>query len=162
MRDHRWLDSIWRRMGSELSVLFLLFSAMGLAATAQIRQPVPPADAVRLVLDAQVAAWNKGDLEKFMAGYWHSPELSFFSGNDKHRGWKETLSRYRQRYQAEGKEMGKLSFTDLEIESPSPDMAWVRGRFKLVMSKETLTGLFTLIFKKLPEGWRIVHDHTSG
>jgi beta-aspartyl-peptidase (threonine type) len=149
-------------MGSELSVLFLLFSAMGLAATAQIRQPVPPADAVRLVLDAQVAAWNKGDLEKFMAGYWHSPELSFFSGNDKHRGWKETLSRYRQRYQAEGKEMGKLSFTDLEIESPSPDMAWVRGRFKLVMSKETLTGLFTLIFKKLPEGWRIVHDHTSG
>jgi beta-aspartyl-peptidase (threonine type) len=139
-----------------------MVSDLGLAGRGKAEQSVEPADAVRQVLDAQVAAWNNGDLEKFMAGYWHSPELSFFSGRDKRRGWEDTLNRYRQRYQAEGKEMGKLSFTDLEIESPAADMAWVRGRFKLVMTKETPTGLFTLIFKKLPEGWRIVHDHTSG
>jgi ketosteroid isomerase-like protein len=162
MTSHRWLGPMSRRIGGGFLILSLFFSALGLAGRGQTEQPVAPADAVRQVLDAQVAAWNKGDLEKFMAGYWHSPELSFFSGNDKRRGWEDTLSRYRQRYQAEGKEMGKLSFTDLEIESPAPDLAWVRGRFKLVMSKEAPTGLFTLIFKKLPEGWRIVHDHTSG
>jgi ketosteroid isomerase-like protein len=161
MTSHRWLRPMSRRMEGEILVLLLLFSTLGLAGHGHTGEPVAPADAVRQVLDAQVAAWNKGDLEKFMAGYWHSPELSFFSGNDKRRGWEETLRRYRQRYQAEGKEMGKLSFTDLEIESPAPDMTWVRGRFKLIMSKETPTGLFTLIFKKLPEGWRIVHDHTS-
>jgi ketosteroid isomerase-like protein len=162
MTNHCRFAPMSRKIRGGSFVLLLLFSGLGLTGRGQTEEPVAPAGAVRQVLDAQVAAWNKGDLERFMAGYWHSPELSFFSGNDKRRGWEETLSRYRQRYQAEGKEMGKLSFTDLEIESPAPDMAWVRGRFKLVMSKETPSGLFTLIFKKLPEGWRIVHDHTSG
>jgi beta-aspartyl-peptidase (threonine type) len=119
-------------------------------------------DAVRQVLDAQVAAWNKGDLKGFMAGYWKSDNLSFFSGKDKTHGWQATLERYQKRYQAEGREMGKLTFDELEIEALGPDTAWVRGRWKVVTSKETLGGLFTLIFKKLPEGWRIVHDHTSG
>lgn len=120
------------------------------------------ARAVRRVLDDQVAAWNKGDLKGFMAGYWRSPDLTFFSGKDKTRGWDATLERYQKRYQAEGKEMGKLTFRDLEIEVLSPESAWVRGRWQLELSKETVGGLFTLIFKKLPEGWRIVHDHTSG
>ncbi len=120
------------------------------------------AQAVRRVLDDQVAAWNKGDLKGFMAGYWRSPDLTFFSGKDKTRGWDATLERYQKRYQAEGKEMGKLTFRDLEIDVLSPDGAWVRGRWQLELSKETVGGLFTLIFKKRPEGWRIVHDHTSG
>jgi beta-aspartyl-peptidase (threonine type) len=119
-------------------------------------------NAVRGVLDAQVAAWNRGDLEGFMEGYWHSLELSFFSGKEKKRGWQETLDRYRKRYQSGGQSLGKLSFKELEIQPLSPEAAWVRGRFELVTDKETLTGLFTLIFKKKPEGWRIVHDHTSG
>ena len=144
----------------------LVIALLIVGCVAAIRQltasPVAPAEAVRQVLDAQVAAWNKGDLEQFMAGYWRSPDLSFFSGKDKRKGWEDTLNRYRQRYQSGGREMGKLSFTDLEIESPAPGTAWVRGRWKLIMSKEAPEGLFTLIFKKLPEGWRIVHDHTSG
>ena len=117
--------------------------------------------AIRKVLDDQVAAWNKGDLKGFMAGYWQSPELSFFSGKDKTRGWQATLERYQRRYQAEGKEMGKLTFRELEIEVLGPESAWVRGRWQLVLSKDTVGGLFTLIFRKFPEGWRIVHDHTS-
>ena len=143
----------------------LCFATMVIAtAPAPVAGAEPPAtvDAVRQVLDSQVAAWNKGDLEGFMAGYWHSPELSFFSGKDKRQGWQETMDRYRQRYQAEGREMGKLTFSDIQIEPLSPDTAWVRGRWKLVMSKESPGGLFTLVFRKLPEGWRIVHDHTSG
>lgn len=118
-------------------------------------------DAVRKVLDTQVDAWNKKDLEVFMEGYWKSPDLTFFSGKDKTQGWQATLDRYRKRYQGEGKEMGRLTFSDMEIEVLGGDSALVRGRWLVQTSKERLTGLFTLIFKKKPEGWRIVHDHTS-
>jgi beta-aspartyl-peptidase (threonine type) len=116
---------------------------------------------IKSLLDAQVVSWNKGDLEGFMAGYWKSPELTFFSGSDVTSGWQQTLDRYRKRYQSEGREMGKLSFSDLHISPAGDRTAWVRGRWKLVTSKETLGGLFTLIFQRTPDGWRIVHDHTS-
>ncbi len=117
--------------------------------------------AVRQVLDAQVAAWNKGDLKGFMAGYWKSEKLTFFSGDKIEHGWQATYDRYQKRYQAEGREMGKLSFSELDIEMLGADTAWVRGRWKLVTSKDSPGGLFTLIFKRFPEGWRIIHDHTS-
>jgi beta-aspartyl-peptidase (threonine type) len=116
---------------------------------------------IRALLDTQAAAWNKGNLQGFMDGYWQSPELSFYSGATKTKGWQATLERYQKRYQAEGREMGKLTFSELEVELAGPDTAWVRGRWQLVTSKEKPGGLFTLILKKLPEGWRIVHDHTS-
>jgi len=129
-------------------------------------RPAPPerpdAAAVRAVLEAQVAAWNRGDLEAFMAGYWQSDALTFFSGKDRTQGWQATLKRYRKKYQADGKEMGQLSFSDLEVRLAGPDTAWVRGRWQVVTSRETVGGLFTLIFEKKAEGWRIVHDHTSG
>jgi beta-aspartyl-peptidase (threonine type) len=117
--------------------------------------------AIQQVLNEQVIAWNKGNLEGFMAGYWQSPDLSFFSGTNQTRGWQPTLDRYRKRYQSEGREMGTLSFNDLEIQTLSTDSAFVRGRWQLVLSKETVGGLFTLILQKRPEGWRIIHDHTS-
>ncbi len=117
--------------------------------------------AIRAVLDAQVAAWNRGDLQGFMAGYWHSPELTFYSGNAVTSGWEATLQRYQKRYQAPGSEMGKLDFSQLEIH-PAGDMAWVGGHWHLKMSDgKDLGGVFTLVFRKLPEGWKIVHDHTS-
>jgi beta-aspartyl-peptidase (threonine type) len=97
-----------------------------------------------------------------MAGYWHSPDMSFFSGDDARRGWDAALKRYQDRYQGPGAEMGKLTFSDLEIDGLGPDTALVRGRWRVQMSKgDPLHGLFTLIMKKLPEGWRIIHDHTS-
>lgn len=137
------------------------------AAVAGDDRPKSPADAnakeaIRQVLDGQVAAWNRGDLAGFMAGYWKSPDLSFSSGKDTTRGWQATFDRYRQRYQAEGREMGKLTFSDIEIDQLGPDSAYVRGRWHLQLKKEAPAGLFTLILRKLPEGWRIVHDHTSG
>jgi beta-aspartyl-peptidase (threonine type) len=118
-------------------------------------------EAIRQVLDRQAAAWNKGDLEGFMAGYWKSPELTFFSGKSPERGWQATLDRYRKRYQGEGREMGKLTFGDIRIDLLGADAALVRGRWQLARTKDNPGGLFTLIFRKLPEGWRIVHDHTS-
>lgn len=128
----------------------------------QSSEPERNGAAVRRVLDDQVAAWNKGDLKGFMAGYWNSPDLSFYSGSDVQKGWEATLERYKKRYQSEGKEMGQLVFKDLDIELLGPKTALVRGRWQLTMSdKKTLGGLFTLLLKEMPEGWRIVHDHTS-
>lgn len=129
--------------------------------------PVPPAhasaaSAIRAVLDEQAVAWNKGDIDAFMKGYWNSPELTFYSGGNVTSGWDATLQRYRSRYEGEGHEMGKLDFSELEIHVLARDAAWVGGRWHLKMSDgKDLGGLFTLAFRKLPEGWRIVHDHTS-
>jgi ketosteroid isomerase-like protein len=142
---------------TRLAVVLLLL----LAVVSAKPEASPESDAIREVLTRQQAAWNAGKLEDFMAGYWHSPDLTFFSGKDVQRGWDATLERYRKRYQAEGREMGKLTFSELQIDVLGSDSAFVRGRWQVVTSKETLGGLFTLVFKKFPEGWRIVHDHTS-
>ncbi len=147
-----------------LSFLVCAFAAFMTLATRVARADDQNADAkkaIRTVLDDQVAAWNRRDLAGFMVGYWKSPKLTFFSGSAKVEGWQSTLDRYKQRYQSEGREMGKLAFSELEIEPLGPDSAFVRGRYRLEMEKETPTGIFTLIFRKMPEGWRIVHDHTS-
>src|SRR6202453_1103376 len=118
--------------------------------------------AVSQVLLRQQEAWNHHDLEAFMSGYWKSPDLTFFSGAEKTSGWEATLERYRKKYQSEGQEMGQLEFSDLNIQELSADAAFVRGAFHLATPDgRTRHGLFTLIFRKFPDGWKIVHDHTS-
>jgi len=118
--------------------------------------------AIQKVLDQQQKDWNRRDLEAFMSGYWNSPDLTFFSTTTVTSGWQQTLDRYRKNYQSEGHEMGKLEFADLQIEELGPDTAFVRGSYHLTMSDgKTPHGFFTLIFRKFPEGWKIVHDHTS-
>lgn len=146
-----------------LVALVTILAAAGTTAAADAPKVSAAEKAIRAVLNAQVAAWNKKDLDKFMAGYWDSPELTFFAEGMKTRGWKATLERYRKRYQAEGREMGKLSFSELEMDVLGPDSALVRGRWRLELTKgkDKPHGLFTLLFKRKPEGWRIVHDHTS-
>ena len=117
---------------------------------------------IRKVLDEQVVAWNKGDLVGFMKGYWNSKDLTFVSGKDVTRGWQETLDRYKKRYQSEGKEMGKLTFADVTVRELAPGVALITGKWELILSKETVGGRYTLVMKKLDDGWRIIHDHTSG
>jgi ketosteroid isomerase-like protein len=118
--------------------------------------------AVEGVLRTQQDAWNRHDLEAFMAGYWNSLELTFFSGASEHKGWQATLDRYRASYASAGHEMGKLEFSGLRIEMLASDAAFVRGAWHLTMSDGKMPhGLFTLVFRKFPEGWKIVHDHTS-
>jgi len=131
------------------------------AGAAQPQESEPAVKAIRAVLDRQVLAWNRGDLEDFMQGYWRSPNLTFFSGGTTVSGWEETLVRYRNRYQSAGNEMGKLEFLDIKIELLGPSAAFVRGRFHLKMSSGDAGGLFTLTLRKLANGWKIVHDHTS-
>ena len=135
--------------------------ALALVTPAQRRSEPAAAKEIRAVLDRQVKAWNSGDLEGFMDGYWRSPTLTFFSGGTTVSGWEETLGRYRNRYQSAGNEMGKLEFLDMKIELLGPSAAFVRGKFHLKMSSGESGGLFTLTFRKLAGGWKIVHDHTS-
>jgi ketosteroid isomerase-like protein len=119
-------------------------------------------EGVKHLLVSQIEAWNHGQIEGFMQGYWHSPDLTFFSGADVTKGWDPTLQRYRRRYQSQGKEMGQLEFQDLNIDILSRKSAVVTGKWQLTMSDAKQPhGLFTLIVKRMPAGWRIVHDHTS-
>ncbi|HSB75461.1 MAG TPA: nuclear transport factor 2 family protein [Terriglobales bacterium] len=116
---------------------------------------------IRQVLERQVEAWNGQDLNRFMQGYWHSPELTFFSGATVYRGWDTALERYRKVYQSGGRQMGKLEFSNLQIEMLSPAAALVRGGFHLTMPDgKQPHGIFTLVFRRFPQGWRIIHDHT--
>lgn len=138
-------------------VLFLMAmqtTGMGLATE-------PNVDAVQRLLRDQIAAWNRGDLNAFMETYWKSPELTFYSGGEIQKGWEAIHERFRRRYQADGNEMGRLQFADLKIDPLGPDRMLVRGRWKLERKSEKHEGLFTLIVARQPEGWRIVHDHTS-
>jgi len=129
-----------------------------LALLAPLAAQVAP---VQQVLQQQQSAWNRGDLEAFMSGYWNSPELTFF-GTKKTSGWQATLERYRRTYQADGREMGKLEFSGLQIVALGSDSAFVRGSWRLTMSDgKTPHGLFTLVFRQFQDGWKIVHDHTS-
>jgi len=120
----------------------------------------PKAD-VRKVLDDQVVAWNKGDVEGYMKGYWQSDDMTFYSGATATKGWKPTLERYKKNYTVAGKKMGTLEFAEVEVTMLADDSAVVLGKWKLTGLDEPASGLFTLIVKKKPEGWRIVHDHTS-
>ena len=117
---------------------------------------------LRKILDDQTAAWNRGDLMGFMQGYWRSPEVTFFSGDSIIKGWESTLQRYRDKYQSAGQQMGQLSFTDENIQMLGPNAALVTARWHLVMTDgKKLEGLTTLLCRRLEEGWRIVHDHSS-
>ena len=118
--------------------------------------------AIEHVLQTQQDAWNRRDLNAFMTGYWNSPELTFFSGAKENQGWQAALDHYRAVYAGPGHEMGKLEFSNLRVQMLGPEAAFVRGEFHLTMSDgKTPHGIFTLVFRKFPDGWKIVHDHTS-
>jgi len=115
------------------------------------------------VIEDQQTAWNRHDLDGFMLGYWNSPELTFFSGGHEFKGWQTALDRYKKNYQSAGHEMGKLEFANLRIEMLGSDGAFVRGEFHLTMPDgKTPYGLFTLVFRKFLEGWKIIHDQSAG
>src|SRR5437870_4341370 len=100
----------------------VVFAILMLALPAN--QQGNPRAAIQKLLDDQAIAWNKGDLEGFMAGYWKSPNLTFSSGKERTNGWQATIERYRKRYQSEGREMGKVAFNDIDIEMLGPDSAF--------------------------------------
>jgi len=147
-----------------LMCALMFLSSLAVRATAQTSK-TNAADgkaAIEQVLRTQQDAWNRHDLDAFMASYWNSPDLTFFSGANQRHGWQETMGRYKATYLSPGHEMGKLEFANLRIEILGPDAAFVRGEFHLTMPDgKTPHGLFTLVFRKFADGWKIIHDHTS-
>ena len=127
---------------------------------AEPEQPPNSVAEIQSVLSAQQDAWNRGDIDAFMNGYARSGSTVFVSEDEVGRGWETVRDRYRLKYSDRAK-MGTLSFSDIEVTMLSPDSAVVLGLWRLKRANDEPHGRFTLIFKRLPEGWRIIHDHTS-
>jgi uncharacterized protein (TIGR02246 family) len=147
-----------------LIVIEAAFAALILTGCWLIWHTSRPADVpeVRALLAEQAAAWNRGDLDGFMAGYWNDERLTFASGPDVTRGWQATLDRYRQRYQADGKAMGRLTFSEIDVTPVDADLAQARGAWHLDFPDgKTAGGRFALVLRKFDGGWRVVYDHTT-
>jgi ketosteroid isomerase-like protein len=120
----------------------------------------PVSVAVTQVLNQQQTAWNQGDIPSFMQGYWKSPELSFSGSSGVSRGWQAVLARYQLNYPNKSA-MGHLEFSDLEVQLLGDSAALVLGKWHLKRDSGDIGGVFTLVFQRFPEGWKIIHDHTS-
>lgn len=147
--------------------LFVLLAALpiGLAQAKSRQTPKRGRDAViisavRAVLDAQRDAWNRGDVAGYMDGYARTPDITFISGDSITRGWQTVHDRYQKNYDSREK-MGTLTFSDLEPTILSSDVVMVLGRWHLQRANDQPHGRFTLIFRRMKQGWRIIHDHTS-
>lgn len=136
-----------------------LFWLILVAATTAAAAASPQAE-IRALLDKQIAAWNRGDLDTFMQTYWKSPKTAYVGANGIMRGWNSVLERYRRAY-PNREAMGKTAFSDLEITMLAPDAAVVLGHWHLERASGDLGGVFSLVLRKFPGGWRIILDHTS-
>ena len=140
-----------------LSLLNFLFVATSVQVRADPAQEVAQ---IHTVLNMQQAAWNRGDIDGFMNGYNRSRATVFVSGDQVTRGWQTVRDRYQKKYTTRT-QMGQLRFSDLEITLLGSDSAVATGRWELRRKSDHPQGRFTLIFRQTPNGWRIVHDHTS-
>jgi beta-aspartyl-peptidase (threonine type) len=146
-------------MRTRLRCLTICFVVAATLGSTSLRAAEPKSE-IETVLRAQEEAWNRGDIDGFMNGYWRSEKTIFVSGDEVSRGWQKVLDRYKKRYSDRAK-MGALTFSDLEISPMSDDSAVVLGSWKLKRANDQPHGRFTLIFRHFPDGWKIVHDHTS-
>ncbi|HUL34318.1 MAG TPA: nuclear transport factor 2 family protein [Candidatus Eisenbacteria bacterium] len=150
---------VWR---IALCAAILVIAMAGFAAI----RPTPNSEkpgiqaSIQALLAAQQSAWNSGDIPGFMARYWNSPELTFASSKGFTRGWESVLQRYQKTY-VDKAAMGKLDFSELEIRELGSDAALVLGHWNLQRQSGDIGGIFTLVLRKFPEGWRIIHDHTT-
>lgn len=154
-----------RALGASLAVVVALLGACGAATPppASPRRQFTPADrdAVKAVLDAQVAAWNRGDLFGYMKGYANTEWLVFTSGGRVRRGWRETYETYRKKYARDPSAMGHLVFEILSIDPVGADGAVVLGNWILTASPSDGRGVFSVVLERRPDGWKVIHDHTS-
>jgi ketosteroid isomerase-like protein len=139
-----------------LGLLVMIFGTVGCGRPGN----PDPVSEIRAVMSSQVDAWNRGDVEGFLSGYLDSPDLIFASRGTFSRGWRALMDRYKQAY-PEGS-MGTLRFNGIEIYPIGRNAAWVVGTWRLDMEDGSPHGAFTLIMKRTSDGWKIIHDHSSG
>jgi ketosteroid isomerase-like protein len=137
------------------ALCFLVLATFGAAAFSQGSEK-----AIEKVLLDQVVAWNAGDIEGYMKGYWNSDSTVFISGGNLTYGYSGVLSRYKKSYDTREK-MGKLEFSELKVRMIAPALGVATGVWRLHRANDQPWGRFTLLVELKPEGWRIVHDHTS-
>lgn len=119
-----------------------------------------PTDEIAKVIADQESAWNRGDLDAYMQGYWNNEKMRFASGKKFRYGWAETLAAYKKNYPDKAT-LGQLKFTINEIKMLSNYAALVVGRWQLIRAKDNPNGVFTLLIEKIDDRWVITHDHTS-
>ena len=115
---------------------------------------------ITAVLTAQQSAWNRGDVDSFIVGYWESAELTFSGSGGVARGFEGVRARYKKNYPDKAA-MGELAFSDLEFHFLGQDAALVLGKWHLTRENGDVGGVFSLVWQRFPDGWKIIHDHTS-
>jgi uncharacterized protein (TIGR02246 family) len=156
-RNRQTSMNLYRRVVLALSLLILACGTAHAGASDEA--------AIRGVLDAQVASWNRGDVVTFMQGYKNSPTTTFVGKTVEH-GYEKILARYQRNFAGKEK-MGQLTFTDLEVRQLDAHFATVTGRFHLARNADAggdAQGIFSLVFEKTAKaegGWKIILDHTS-
>jgi ketosteroid isomerase-like protein len=142
----------------------LVFSVLLLVTATHVVAQVHPGmtakDSILAVIAAQEAGWNAGSIERYMEGYARSAETCFISGGSVTLGYDTVMARYKRGY-PDKVAMGTLTFSDIAVNPLTSNEALVYGTWALKRERDEPWGKFTLIFRRMPEGWRIVHDHTS-
>ena len=147
-------------MSRRLLILLSLFAGLLVQLLSAAVNDGRASAEINRVLKMQAQAWNRGDIDGYMAGYARAATTQFVSGDTVTRGWETVRDRYKAKYDSRDK-MGVLSFAEIKITELGEDSAMAVGRWRLKRKNDQPHGRFTLLFRRLPEGWRIVHDHTS-
>ena len=145
----------------KMLIIILLLSNTALGSS--LASPDPhSADqaAITKAMTDQQTAWNQADIDTFMTSYWRSPDVTFSGISGTIRGWDAVLARYKKSY-ASREDMGQLQFSQLEFHFLGQDGALLLGHWHLTRAKGDVGGVFSLVWQRFPEGWRIIHDHTS-
>ena len=149
------------------SILLIIIGLAALQDHAGAQSPADPHAKDRAVITQLITnqqdSWNKGDIDAFVEPYWHSPDLTFSGATGVSRGFEGVRARYKKVY-PDHSAMGKLDFSDLEFHFIGKEGALVLGHWHLTREKSSggdIGGVFSLVWQHFPEGWRIIHDHTS-
>jgi hypothetical protein len=144
------------------AILMMLVMSSLAACSMQPDESIAPADKqIRALMDAQQLAWNRGDIEDFMQGYWHDDRLRFESGTTTMSGWQATYDRYLKRY-PDRAAMGTLQFSNVQITTLDKDHATATGGWALLgRANDVPHGTFVLDLRRFDKNWKIVKDHTE-
>ena len=153
------IDRRYKKKAVKKLIPILLLTAFNLAAR-DVSAASDPTAEIKAVMNAQVAAWNRGDIDGFMDGYARSAETEFVSGDKITRGWQTVRDNYHKKYDSREK-MGTLKFSNIQLNFLNSKTVLVLGRWQLIRKTDRPHGTFTLLFRSTSVGWRIVHDHTS-
>ena len=138
------------------SVFIALLTILSVSVFSQTNDEIE----VRNLLAKQSAAWNRGDIDAFMVGYWENDSLMFIGKSGVTYGYKNTLANYKKNY-PDTTVMGKLTFTLIQVKQLSPEYFHVTGKYYLTRTIGDASGHFTLMFRKINGKWVVISDHSS-